>query len=80
MHQNSTGVRMLTDAQIEAIKPVRYDRKVTDGHGLYLLVTPKGRPSLALSLSLCREVQDTRSRILSRGDSRLGQITSEVFS
>ena len=33
---------MLTEAQIQAIKPVRYDRKVTDGEGLYLLVTPKG--------------------------------------
>ena len=43
LHQNSpTGVRMLTEAQIQAIKPVRYERKVTDGQGLYLLVTPKG--------------------------------------
>ena len=33
---------MLTEAQIQAIKPVRYERKVTDGQGLYLLVTPKG--------------------------------------
>lgn len=42
-HQNSpTGVRMLTEAQIQAIKPVRYERKVTDGQGLYLVVTPKG--------------------------------------
>jgi len=42
MHQNSTGVRMLTEAEIQAIKPVRYERKVRDGQGLYLLVTPKG--------------------------------------
>jgi hypothetical protein len=43
LHQNSpTGVRMLTEAQIQAIKPVRYERKVADGQGLYLLVTPKG--------------------------------------
>jgi hypothetical protein len=33
---------MLTEAQIQAIKPARYRRKVTDGQGLYLLVTPKG--------------------------------------
>jgi Arm DNA-binding domain len=33
---------MLTEAEIQAIKPVRYERKVTDGKGLYLLVTPKG--------------------------------------
>jgi hypothetical protein len=33
---------MLTEAQIQAIKPVRYERTVTDGQGLYLLVTPKG--------------------------------------
>jgi Arm DNA-binding domain len=33
---------MLTEAQIQAIKPVRYERRVTDGRGLYLLVTPKG--------------------------------------
>jgi hypothetical protein len=33
---------MLTETAIEAIKPVRHARKVTDGRGLYLLVTPKG--------------------------------------
>jgi hypothetical protein len=33
---------MLTEAQIQAIKPVRYERRVTDGQGLDLLVTPKG--------------------------------------
>jgi hypothetical protein len=33
---------MLTEAQIQAIKPVRYERRVADGQGLYLLVTPKG--------------------------------------
>jgi hypothetical protein len=41
MHQNS-GAGMLTEAEVEAIKPVRYARKVSDGRGLYLLVTPKG--------------------------------------
>src|SRR6202043_3670386 len=34
--------RMLTEAEIKAIKPLRYSRKVSDGGGLYLLVTPKG--------------------------------------
>ena len=33
---------MLTEAEVEAIKPVRYERKFSDGRGLYLLVTPKG--------------------------------------
>jgi hypothetical protein len=33
---------MLTESELHAIKPVRYLRKVTDGRGLYLLVTPKG--------------------------------------
>jgi hypothetical protein len=33
---------MLTEAEIKAIKPLRYLRKVSDGGGLYLLVTPKG--------------------------------------
>jgi hypothetical protein len=33
---------MLTEALIRAIKPVRYERRVTDGKGLFLLVTPKG--------------------------------------
>jgi hypothetical protein len=31
-----------TDTDVEVIKPVRYERKVWDGRGLYLLVTPKG--------------------------------------
>jgi Arm DNA-binding domain len=33
---------MLTETQVRAIKPVRYIRKLSDGAGLYLLVTPKG--------------------------------------
>jgi hypothetical protein len=33
---------MLTETEVEAIKPVHYARKVWDGRGLYLLVTPKG--------------------------------------
>jgi Arm DNA-binding domain len=33
---------MLTEAQIQAIKPVCYERRVPDGQGLFLLVTPKG--------------------------------------
>jgi hypothetical protein len=33
---------MLTEAEIEAIKPVRYERWVALGQGLYLQVTPKG--------------------------------------
>ena len=33
---------MLTGTEVRAIKPQRYLRKVTDGGGLYLLVTPKG--------------------------------------
>ena len=33
---------MLTEQEVEAIKPVRYPRKITDGAGLRLLETPKG--------------------------------------
>src|SRR5271168_18768 len=33
---------MLTETSVQAIKPLRYSRKVSDGGGLYLLVTPKG--------------------------------------
>jgi hypothetical protein len=33
---------VLTEAEVDNIKPVRCSRKVTDGKGLYLLVTPKG--------------------------------------
>jgi hypothetical protein len=40
--QNCTPIHMLTEREVRAIKPVRYLRKVTDGRGLYLLVTPKG--------------------------------------
>jgi hypothetical protein len=32
---------MLTEAEVQAIKPLRYPRKIFDGGGLYLLVTPK---------------------------------------
>ena len=33
---------MLTDKQIRNLVPLRYPRKVTDGRGLYLLVTANG--------------------------------------
>jgi hypothetical protein len=33
---------MLTETEVRAIKPLRYLRRVSDGGGLYLLVTPKG--------------------------------------
>jgi hypothetical protein len=33
---------MLTEQEVEAIKPVRYALKVADGAGLCLLVTPAG--------------------------------------
>jgi hypothetical protein len=33
---------MLTETEVQVIKPVRYERKYSDGGGLYLLVTPKG--------------------------------------
>jgi hypothetical protein len=33
---------MLTETEVDAIKPVRYARKIWDGRSLYLLVTPKG--------------------------------------
>lgn len=33
---------MLTESEVRAIKAVRYLRKLTDGRGFYLLVTPTG--------------------------------------
>jgi hypothetical protein len=41
MHQNSETGR-LTPSAIAELRPVRYARKVSDGGGLYVLVTPKG--------------------------------------
>ena len=41
MHQNST-IPMLTDRNLQDIKPLRYARKIVDGRGLYLLVVPNG--------------------------------------
>jgi hypothetical protein len=41
MHQNS-GTGKLTPSAIADLRPVRYARKVSDGGGLYVLVTPKG--------------------------------------
>jgi hypothetical protein len=33
---------MLTETEVQAIKPLRHSRKVSDTGGLHLLVTPKG--------------------------------------
>jgi hypothetical protein len=33
---------MLTETEVKAIKTLRYSRKISDGGGLHLLVTPKG--------------------------------------
>ena len=33
---------MLTETELQAIKPLRHSRKVSDSGGLHLLVTPKG--------------------------------------
>jgi hypothetical protein len=33
---------VLTETEVQGIEPLRYSRKVADGGGLYLLVTPKG--------------------------------------
>ena len=33
---------MLTETEAQTIKPARYARKITDGGGLHLLITPKG--------------------------------------
>ena len=31
---------MLTETSVQAIKPLRHSRKISDGGGLHLLVTP----------------------------------------
>lgn len=33
---------MLTEGQVRNLRPLRYSRKVTDGRGLYLLITANG--------------------------------------
>lgn len=33
---------MLTEAQVQKVRPLRYQRKLTDARGLYLLVAPTG--------------------------------------
>jgi hypothetical protein len=46
---------MLTETEVEAIKPVRYARKVSDGGGLYLLVRPKGGRCWRLAYRFARK-------------------------
>jgi hypothetical protein len=41
MHQNS-GFQMLSETQVRKARPLRHQYKLTDGGGLYLLVTPTG--------------------------------------
>jgi len=64
---------MLTESGVRAIKPVRYLRKLTDGHGLYLVVMPRGgrywrfayrfaRTGKTLSLGTYPEVPLERAR------------------
>jgi len=42
MHQNS-AIEKLTPTAVANLRPLRYARKVSDGGGLFVLVTPKGR-------------------------------------
>jgi len=42
MHQNS-AIGKLTPTAVANLRPLRYARKVSDGGGLFVLVTPKGR-------------------------------------
>ena len=46
---------MLTDAEILAIKPIRCARKVTDGQGLYLMVSPTGARSWRFAYRFARK-------------------------
>jgi hypothetical protein len=68
---------MLTETKVRAIKPLRYLRKVSDGGGLYLLVTPKGGDGgdtpIALSRSIRRLLWEHTPRFLSSGP---GLVTS----
>jgi Arm DNA-binding domain len=72
MHQNS-GARMLTESRARGIKPRRIARKVFDGAGLYLLITPKGGrcwryayrfggKHKTLALGICPDVPLERAR------------------
>ncbi len=70
---------MLTETEVEAIKPVRYARKVSDGGGLYLLVTPKGGRCWRLAYRFARKYKKlslgTYPRLLSSGP---GPVTSSL--
>jgi hypothetical protein len=72
MYQNSVA-RMLTEQEVETIKSMRYLRKITDGAGLCLLVTPKGTQRWrfnyrfagrykSLSIGTYREITRERAR------------------
>jgi len=87
LDEQSEQIFSTTDAMAERVRKIGGTTLRSIGHIARLqqagLVPPRdaqGRPSLAISLSLCREVQDARSGILPRGYSRLGQITSRVIS
>jgi hypothetical protein len=41
MHQNSDFV-MLSETRVRKVRPLRFQRKLSDGGGLYLLVAPNG--------------------------------------
>ena len=78
---------MLTETEVQAIKPLRYSRKVSDGGGLYLLVTPKGgrcwryafrfaQKHKTLALGVYPDVSlDSPDHVTGVGDSTRSQIT-----
>jgi hypothetical protein len=69
---------MLTEVEVEAIKPVRYARKVWDGRGLYLSGDTQRRTVLAILLPLCEKVQEAVFGNLPSDYSRVGQVTARV--
>jgi hypothetical protein len=71
---------MLTEALIRAIKPVRYERRVTDGQGLFLLVTPKGALHWRFRYRFAGKRKTVALGTYPRGYSRLGQVTPAIFS
>jgi hypothetical protein len=60
---------------------VRYERKVTDGQGLYLLVTPKGALHWRFRYRFAGKCKTLAlGSILPRSYSRVGQVTAQVIS
>jgi DDE superfamily endonuclease/Arm domain-containing DNA-binding protein len=60
--QQNSAVRLRTEHDVRDIKPVRYERKITVGRGLYLFVTPKGGRSWYYKFYWARKCKEVNLR------------------